>query len=47
MDITVSAPPGTTIVRAIDNMEERGNGLGAGFAVYGCYPITPTATLFT
>ncbi len=26
------------IIRAIDNMEERGNGLGAGFAVYGLYP---------
>jgi glutamate synthase domain-containing protein 1 len=29
---------GRDIVAGITAMEERGNGLGAGFAVYGCYP---------
>lgn len=29
---------GETIMRAIAAMHERGNGLGGGFAVYGCYP---------
>jgi glutamate synthase domain-containing protein 1 len=38
MDVTGQCFPGHGIVRAINNMEERGNGLGAGFAIYGCYP---------
>jgi glutamate synthase domain-containing protein 1 len=38
MDVTGQCFSGHDIVRSIDNMEERGNGLGAGFAVYGCYP---------
>jgi glutamate synthase domain-containing protein 1 len=29
---------GRDIVTGITNMTERGNGLGSGFAVYGCYP---------
>lgn len=38
MDVTGQCFSGHEITRAITNMEERGNGLGAGFAVYGCYP---------
>ena len=38
MDVTGQRFSGHDIIRSIDNMEERGNGLGAGFAVYGCYP---------
>lgn len=38
MDVSGRCFSGHEIVRAITNMEERGNGLGAGFAVYGCYP---------
>jgi glutamate synthase domain-containing protein 1 len=29
---------GDGVVAAIANMHERGNGLGGGFAIYGCYP---------
>jgi glutamate synthase domain-containing protein 1 len=29
---------GVPIITAIRNMHERGNGLGGGFAIYGCYP---------
>jgi len=29
---------GHDVVTAIANMHDRGNGLGGGFAVYGCYP---------
>ena len=38
MDVTGERFSGHDIVTGMDNMEERGNGLGAGFAVYGCYP---------
>jgi len=38
MDVTGERFSGQDIVTGIVNMEERGNGLGAGFAVYGCYP---------
>lgn len=38
MDVTGQRFSGHDIVLGMDNMEERGNGLGAGFAVYGCYP---------
>ena len=38
MDVTGRRFSGHDIVKGIVNMEERGNGLGAGFAVYGCYP---------
>jgi glutamate synthase domain-containing protein 1 len=38
MDVSGDCFPSKHIVRAINNMEERGNGLGSGFAVYGCYP---------
>ena len=38
MDTTGQCFSGHDTIRAITNMEERGNGLGAGFAVYGCYP---------
>jgi glutamate synthase domain-containing protein 1 len=38
MDVSGARFSGRDIVTGIMNMEERGNGLGAGFAVYGCYP---------
>lgn len=38
MDVTGRRFSGHDVVKAMNNMEERGNGLGAGFAVYGCYP---------
>jgi glutamate synthase domain-containing protein 1 len=38
IDVTGQRHSGHDVVRAINNMEERGNGLGAGFAAYGCYP---------
>ncbi|HNT75701.1 MAG TPA: glutamine amidotransferase family protein [Anaerolineae bacterium] len=38
MDVTGKAFSGHDVVKAISNMEERGNGLGSGYAVYGCYP---------
>lgn len=38
MDVTGQRFSGHDVVRGIVNMTERGNGLGAGFAVYGCYP---------
>ena len=38
MDVTGQRFSGHDIVKGIVNMTERGNGLGAGFAVYGCYP---------
>jgi len=38
MDIGGRHFSGRDIVTGITAMEERGNGLGAGFAVYGCYP---------
>ena len=38
MDTTGQRFSGKDIVTGISNMIERGNGLGAGFAVYGCYP---------
>lgn len=38
MDVTGRKMSGHDIVTGITNMNERGNGLGAGYAVYGCYP---------
>ncbi len=38
MDVTGACFSGHDVIRGIVNMRERGNGLGAGFAVYGCYP---------
>lgn len=38
MDVTGRAFSGHDIVTGIVNMTERGNGLGSGFAAYGCYP---------
>jgi glutamate synthase domain-containing protein 1 len=38
MDVSGERFSGRDVVTGITNMEERGNGLGAGFAVYGCYP---------
>jgi glutamate synthase domain-containing protein 1 len=38
MDVTGELFSGHDIVTGIVNMTERGNGLGSGFAAYGCYP---------
>ncbi|MGD9101326.1 MAG: glutamine amidotransferase family protein [Anaerolineae bacterium] len=38
MDVTGQCFSAHDVVAGISNMEERGNGLGGGFAVYGCYP---------
>jgi len=38
MDTSGKAFSGESIIRAIANMHDRGNGLGGGFAVYGIYP---------
>jgi glutamate synthase domain-containing protein 1 len=38
MDTRGKKVSGETILRGIALMHERGNGLGGGFAVYGCYP---------
>jgi glutamate synthase domain-containing protein 1 len=38
MDVTGKRFSGEPVFRAMENMHERGNGLGAGFAVYGIYP---------
>ncbi len=38
MDVRGRRFSGRDVIRAMANMHERGNGLGGGFAVYGCYP---------
>jgi glutamate synthase domain-containing protein 1 len=38
MDVTGKRFSGKDPIKAMVNMRERGNGLGAGFAVYGLYP---------
>jgi glutamate synthase domain-containing protein 1 len=38
MDVTGRCFSGRDVVRAMAIMHDRGNGLGGGFAVYGCYP---------
>lgn len=38
MDVTGRRFSGREVIRAMVNMHERGNGLGGGFAAYGCYP---------
>lgn len=38
MDVTGARFSGHDIVTGIVNMTERGNGLGSGYAAYGCYP---------
>ena len=38
MDTSGRAFSGEPVIKAIANMHDRGNGLGGGFAVYGCYP---------
>ena len=38
MDVSGERFSGHDIVKGIVNMTDRGNGLGAGYAVYGCYP---------
>jgi len=38
IDVTGRRFSGRDVITGIVNMTERGNGLGAGFAVYGCYP---------
>ncbi len=41
MDVSGKPFSGDPIFRAMENMHERGNGLGGGFAVYGLYPDYP------
>ena len=41
MDTSGKLHSGKEVMRAIGNMHERGNGLGGGLAVYGCYPEHP------
>lgn len=38
MDQSGNLFSGHDVIAAIANMHDRGNGLGGGFAVYGCYP---------
>ncbi len=38
MDVTGDRFCGGDVVTGLVNMTERGNGLGSGYAVYGCYP---------
>ncbi|MGC8961724.1 MAG: hypothetical protein ACP5K1_04685, partial [Candidatus Bathyarchaeia archaeon] len=38
MDTSKARFPAHEPVKAMENMRERGNGLGAGFAIYGLYP---------
>ncbi|OGO45256.1 MAG: hypothetical protein A2Z05_07740 [Chloroflexi bacterium RBG_16_60_22] len=38
MDTSGGRFSGESVIRAIANMHDRGNGLGGGFAVYGLYP---------
>jgi glutamate synthase domain-containing protein 1 len=38
MDTTGARFTGHDVVTGLTNMTERGNGLGSGYAIYGCYP---------
>jgi len=38
MDTTGKRFSGESVIKAIANMHDRGNGLGGGFAIYGLYP---------
>jgi glutamate synthase domain-containing protein 1 len=38
MDTTGARFSGHDVVTGLANMTERGNGLGSGYAIYGCYP---------
>ncbi|MFO7695619.1 MAG: glutamine amidotransferase family protein [Anaerolineae bacterium] len=38
IDTTGQMHDGQAAIEALDSMKERGNGLGSGYAVYGCYP---------
>ena len=38
IDTTGQTHDGQAAIEALDSMKERGNGLGSGYAVYGCYP---------
>ena len=46
MDVSGKRFSGQDIVTGIVNMTERGNGLGSGYAVYGCYPEYEDCTAF-
>ncbi len=41
MDTSGQLHSGKAVMTAIGNMHERGNGLGGGLSVYGCYPDFP------
>jgi glutamate synthase domain-containing protein 1 len=38
MNVSGARFPGESVIRAIANMHDRGNGLGGGFSIYGLYP---------
>ena len=38
IDVTGGLMNGGRLIDSIANMHDRGNGLGGGFAIYGCYP---------
>ena len=46
MDVSGECFHGDKVFDAMENMQERGNGLGAGFAVYGLYPDNPDEYAF-
>lgn len=41
MDVSGKPFSGEPVFRAMENMHDRGNGLGGGFAIYGLYPDLP------
>lgn len=46
MDVNGKPFSGEPIFRAMENMHDRGNGLGGGFAIYGLYPNHPDSYAF-
>ncbi len=46
MDTSGKLHSGKDVLTAIANMHERGNGLGGGLSVYGCYPERPDEYAF-
>jgi len=41
IDVSKKPMSGDSIINSIASMHDRGNGLGGGFAIYGCYPEFP------
>lgn len=46
MDVSGTLFSGEPVFKAMENMHDRGNGLGGGFAVYGLYPEHPESYAF-